>query len=130
MFGLGQWGGVALIWFTGLLALSLVFAFLAPRLGDRNAGLMALGLSMTPFIEASHVYIGFPDTVSNFLVMVMIFWPSRFLWFVGPLLGLFNDERILVSLPLALALVLYERRNSMFEFLRSALPYATSVARL
>lgn len=126
--GLGSWEAVGLIWASGLLALVLVFAYLASRIGDRNALFLTLALSMTAFTQASHTYIGYPDAVSHLLVMAMIVWPSPLTWFSGVLLGMFNDERLVVSLPLALALVLHSKREVPLQLVRAAMPCAVAAA--
>jgi hypothetical protein len=41
---------------------------------------------------------------------------------------LFNDERIVVGLPLALALVLYPRRHSLRDIVNTAAPLALAAA--
>lgn len=126
-FGLDRWGGVTLIWIGGLVALALVFAFLSPRIGDRNAALTTLGLSMTAFSQASHTYLGYGDAVSHMLIMVMILWPSPVIWFLCVLAGLFNDERMLISVPLALAVITFERRKVLIEVVKSSLPFVMAI---
>lgn len=128
MLGFGPWGGLAMIWCSGLIALVMAFAFLAPRLGDRQAGLLTLALSMTPFTQASHVYLGYPDAVGHMLVMAMILWPSAIVWFISAFAGMFNDERILISLPIAVALVAYDFRSSLREVCRKVVPLLVASA--
>ena len=48
-------------------------------------------------------------------------------WFVCPLLGLFSDEQMLVSLPPALALVLFEHHNFFSKLARASVPYGAAV---
>ena len=128
MARLPAWAAVALIWLAGLLTLTLLFSYLEARTSARTAWLATLGLAMTPLVQGSHIYVGYPDAAGWLIVAALIVWPRAWLWAAGTFLIAFNDERGLVALPLALALVLYDTRHDVPAIVRRALPFATAVA--
>lgn len=125
--GLPAWAAVGVIWLAGLAALSLVFMWLAEHTSIRTAWLGTLAVALTPVIEASHTYLGYPDSVSWLIVMALILRPSPVLWAIGTVALAFNDERGLMALPLALAAVLFEKRHDWAALVRAGLPIGAAV---
>lgn len=125
---LPPWAGVGLIWLAGLMVLVLMFACLEARTSTRTAWLTTVGLAMTPLVQGSHIYVGYPDAVGWMIAAALILCPRPALWAAGAFLILFNDERGLVALPLALAVVLYDRRHDAGALRRATWPVAGAVA--
>lgn len=125
--GLPAWAAVGVIWLAGLATLSLVFLWLAEHTSTRTAWLGTLAVALTPVIEASHTYLGYPDSVSWLIVMTLILRPSPVLWAFGTVALAFNDERGLVALPLAVAAVLFEKRHDWAALVRAGLPLGAGV---
>lgn len=123
IFGLGPVGAVGLIWLAGWASLSLVYRYLAKITNARTAFFFTLGLSLTSMGWGSHSYLGYPDAVSWLLIMTMLVHPSWVIWLICPLLALFNDERMIVSIPFILAILLYKDRDDLFLILKKSLFY-------
>jgi hypothetical protein len=128
LFGLSAWSGVGLIWFAGFVTLGLIYSYLIKKGLDRKLAFwLVLGFATTSMMQGSLIYIGYPDAVSWLLVALCIYWAKPLLWAPLTFLGLFNDERFLVALPLALAVVLFDQRTDMRRLFSSTVPFALAV---
>lgn len=125
-FFLGPVGAVGLIWLAGLASLSLVYLYLLKITDTRTAFLFTLGLSMTSMGWGSHSYLGYPDAVSWLLIMIMLVYPNWGVWFICTLLAMFNDERMIVSVPFVLAILMFKDRKDSFLILKKSLLYLLS----
>jgi hypothetical protein len=127
--GIGPWGGVGLTWLAGALLLATVYRIaITHGISTTNSLLFTLSLSCTPCVQGVHIYVGFVDTVSWLSAAAMILWPAPLAWTALTTLALFNDERILVSLPLALAVVLFGHRHTPFVFARQSVRYIFAIS--
>jgi hypothetical protein len=122
-FGMNAWGGVAIIWLAGLLATAVLYDLLVLQGVDPRLSLwFLLALCTTPFLQGSHIYLGFPDSVAWCCIAIMMRLKNPVWWAVLTFIGLFNDERLCVALPLALAVAFYEYRSNVLLAVRRALP--------
>ena len=92
--------GLAIIYIANIASLALIYLLLLRKLKPEVAFLGTLGLGLTVVSQASNLYPGFPDAVSNLFVLILLYRPSRWLFFVLSMLALVNDERFLIGLPL------------------------------
>lgn len=119
---------IAMIWLCGVIALSLVFSWLESHTTRRTAWLGTIALSLTPVIEGSNAYIGFPDVVGWMMIAGLIVLRSPAWWAVCTFAMGFNDERGWVALPLALAVVLFDQRARWPELRRESAPIIAAIA--
>jgi hypothetical protein len=125
--GVPAWAGLGLIWLAGLATLGLVFWWLERHTSRRTAWLATMGLAMTPLVQSSHIYLGYADSVGWLIVMALIVWPSPAAWAIGTVAMLFNDERGIIALPFALAVVVFEKRHDWPAVVRAGVPLGTAV---
>lgn len=126
--GLGIWGGVALIWMAGVVAAALVYDFLVEHdIPNQAATLFVLSLGTTPFLQGSHIYLGFPDAVAWCCVAAMMRFRSPSVWGLLTFIGLFNDERMLLAIPLAYAAAFHGTRHDVLRWPRLAIPFVLAV---
>jgi hypothetical protein len=129
LLGMGEWGGVAIIWLSGLLAAAVLYDLLVGEgVDSRLAVWFLLALGTTPFLQGSHVYVGFPDSVAWCCIAIMMRVKSPALWGLVTFIGLFNDERLCIALPLACAVAFYRDRANVRLIVRRAMPCVFGVA--
>jgi hypothetical protein len=128
-FGMNEWGGIAIIWLAGLLATAAIYDFLVLQgVNSRLCIWFLLALCTTPFLQGSHIYLGFPDSVAWCCIAIMMRFSNPVWWAVLTFVGLFNDERVCVALPLAFAIAFYDYRTNVLFAFRRALPSIGGVA--
>lgn len=121
--GVGPWGGIAIIWLAGALASAMVYDFLRRQGVDGRLGLLfVLALGTTPFLQGSNFNVGFPDSVAWCCAAIMIRFAHPACWALATFVGLFNDERLLVALPLAAAVAFRGERRDLVAAARRAFP--------
>jgi hypothetical protein len=77
-------------------------------------------MSLTPFVQGSSIYLGYPDAAGWLIVALAMLNPHPFLWAMAPVLIQLNDERGLLALPFALAVIIYPKRRSLYEMYRAS----------
>lgn len=125
--GVPAWAGLGLIWLAGLATLGLVFWWLERHTSRRTAWFATMGLALTPLVQSSHIYLGYADSVGWLIVMALIVWPSPAAWAIGTVAMLFNDERGVIALPFALAVVVFEKRHDWPAVVRTGVPLGGAV---
>ena len=101
-YGLGLRGHEAqlLICAANILSLAGVFLLLRRNVCPASAALCTGSLGLSVMAQASNYDLGQPDAVSNLLLVGLMWSGGMWTWAVVPFLGLLNDERILLGLPL------------------------------
>ena len=127
IFNLGCWGGVFFIWVAGAINLGLIYYYLASHLSGRLAAMFTAGLSMTVFSWGSHVYLGYPDAISHLFILLLIISKSPVICCLVTILSLINDERMILGIPLAIALINYDFRHDFLSSIKNALPFFFAV---
>lgn len=126
--GLNAWGGVVTIWLAGLITIALIYFNLRTRgVSSELAFWSVLGLGFTPVLQGSHTYLGYPDAFSWLLTAILMLSKAPTLWAILTFVGLFNDERTLITLPLALAVLLFDQRASLLRTLYHAWRYIAAI---
>jgi len=108
-----RWGGLALIYACSALSLAAMFHLLRREIVPFESLWFCLTMSLTPFVQGSTVYIGYPDAAGWLMVAFAMLDPRPIFWGIAALLIQMNDERGLLALPLALAVVAYPARHSL-----------------
>jgi len=115
-----------LISICGLFTLSIVYDILICRGIKVLPGFtFTLLLSLSPVVQGSHQYPGFPDSVAWLCVAVVIRYPKLLIVFLATLIGIFNDERFLLALPLAYAVIFFQERRELHKSVSKILPFFT-----
>jgi hypothetical protein len=100
--GLRGYEALVVILLANLTSVILLFAVLRQTLDVRFSFLVTTAISLSVTVQASHVYLGYPDAVSNLLLLAVMTSPGALVWLLAPALGLLNDERILIGFPLVM----------------------------
>lgn len=125
---LPAWVGVALIWLAGALLLGIIHACIERKTTSRTAWLATLGLAVTPLVEGSNIYVGYPDTVSWLCAAALLRWRSPGVWAASAFVMMFNDERGVLALPLVFAALHYAQRHDRPTLLGRGLTTAAAIA--
>jgi hypothetical protein len=108
--------GLVIILLANIGSLVLIYLLFLRYFKPEIAFYGTLGLGLTVVCQASNLYPGFPDSVSNLFILFLLYRPSRLLFFTLPMLALVNDERFLVGLPLVF--LFHVARKPLSEWFR------------
>lgn len=121
------WFGLIAVAIAGIALIALLVRLLDAAAFDRRTSVaFAVGIACTPVLQGSHFYIGYPDTISWLILAVLMTARSPIMWAALIAAGMFNDERLIIGVPLALLVLLRNHRSELHALLRRALPYAVA----
>jgi hypothetical protein len=115
-----RWEALALIYACSALSLAALFHLLRKEIVACDALSFCLTMSLTPFVQGSSIYLGTPDAAGWLMVAYAILKPRPIFWGMASFLIQMNDERGLLALPLALAVVAYPARHNLGQAYRSS----------
>jgi len=98
-----------------IIALSIIFYFVAKRIDATAALILSAALACSAFTQWGNLYPGIPDSVSLMLAAICLLPVKSITYLPIVLLGALNDERMLFALPFIILL----KHPNLFEF-RSA----------
>ena len=99
LFHLPDWGALSLQYVATILALAVIFYFLAKNADTETGLLFTLGVSLTALTQWVNWFPGIPDSVTHLAAIICILPVPTY--FLPPLiiLGAFNDEKMMLALP-------------------------------
>lgn len=124
---LPAWIGLVVIALAGAALLGVLYAYVEGRTSARTAWLVTTGLALTPLIEGSNIYVGYPDSVSWLAAATLFWWHPPALWAAAAFVMMFNDERGVLALPLVFAALNYEHRTDVRTLLHRGGGAAASI---
>lgn len=126
--GAPAWSYYFVSFFAGAFLIAIVLSVLAERGVPRRAALaFCLCLALTPVIQSSHIYLGYPDTISWLILAALMKIRKPLAWTPLIIAGMFNDERLIIGVPFVVAIRLVDyRRDPFLRLLPRVAPYAVA----
>jgi hypothetical protein len=100
LIGLRGVQGLAIIYLANVATLAFIYLLLIRYFKPVVSFYGTLGLGLTVVCQGSNLYPGCADSVTNLLLVLLLYRPCPLLFFAVPILGLINDERFLLGIPL------------------------------